>query len=331
MRIFGLGALVLAVIVFGGIAWTSNAIYGANLYVDPDCQGYEPFNPNEAKMTVAANLLAHQIDLSVYDSVKTISFPSRDDKVSVAGLLSLPADGAPLVVATHGFTSCKHHLHLLSVLGMLASEGYGVLAIDLREHGESSVVDGVAAMGSDEFNDVLGAFDYAQNTLAISRDRLGFWGESMGAATTLIANSRENLGPIFLDAPYADIKTVLKDNADRASVPPWTVEFILPAVGLLRGYDFGGSRPIDGLTAHDGQPIFWVHGGDDETVGIHHAHWAQRKAEGRDYVTFSIFESLGHVATMLQRPSEYRIALVSFFDQHLKDQLGTARIDLSVK
>lgn len=319
MRIVGLIIVIGAGLVLGGIAWTSNAIYGANLYVDPACHGHEPFTSDGAKMTVVENPLAHRIDPGVYDGVQAVSFPSRDDKVSVAGLLSPPAEGAPLIIATHGFTGCKHHLHLLSVLGMLASEGYGVLAIDLREHGESSVVDGVAAMGSDEFNDVLGAYDYARDTLAMSRDRIGFWGESMGGATTLIANTRENLGPLFLDAPFADIKTVLKDNADRASVPPWTVELIVPAVGLMRGYDFGGSRPIDGLTAHADQPIFWVHGGEDETVGIHHAHWAQREAEGRDTVTFALFDGLGHVATMWDRPSEYRIALLSFFDQNLKD------------
>ena len=217
MRIFGLVAITMVGLLVGGGAWICNAIYGANLYVDPDCHAMPLYSRDSAKLLVADNPLAHRIDPAVYAGVVSVTFPARDGKVAVAGLLSPPPSGAPLVIATHGFTGCKHHKHLVTVLGILASAGYGVLAIDLREHGESTVLDGVAAMGSDEFSDVLGAFDYARTELGLNRSQIGFWGESMGGATTLIANTHEDLGPLFLDAPYADIRTVLKDNVAAIS------------------------------------------------------------------------------------------------------------------
>lgn len=319
MRIvLGVGLVLLAGLLGGGM-FTGNAIYGANVQVDPNCHDYPIFSADAAKLTVASNPLAHRIDPGVYERVERVDFPARDGGVTVAGLYLPGPEGAPLIIAVHGFTGCKHHKHGLSVLGILGSEGYGVLAIDLREHGESTIVDGVAAFGSDEFNDVLGAYDYARGTLGQPRAKIGLWGESMGGSTALIANIREDLGPLFLDAPYADITTVLKDNADRASVPPWSIDLIVPSVQLLRGHDFKAASPIKGLVQHADQPIYWVHGTADETTGIHHAHWAMEVVEGGSNKTFYLPEGLGHVATLWDRPTEYRTALLGFFDQHLRD------------
>lgn len=319
MRILGLVLVGVMALLTTSLVWASNYIYGQNLYVDPACHDSRPFSADNAKLAVSSNPLAHRIDPTVYESVEQVSFASRDGKVAVSGLLSAPVPGGPLVIATHGFTGCKHHKHGLSIIGMLASEGYGVLAIDLREHGESTVLDGVAAMGSDEYNDVLGAFDYVQKDLGLDRSKIGFWAESMGGATTLIANSYEDLGPLFLDSPYVDIKTVLKDNSDRASVPPWTIEIISLSVRVIRGYSFTKANPIDGLVARPEQPIYWVHGTADQTVGIHHAHRAREATTANPSKTFFLPDGLGHVATMWDRPSEYRQAMIAFFDEHLKD------------
>lgn len=319
MRILGLVlAGVVAILAFG-VSWIGNDIYGETLKVDPACHDAPLFTADSAKLTVASNPLAHQIDPTVYGRVQSVSFPSRDGKVEVAGLLSPPPAGGPLVIATHGFTGCKHHKHGLSIIGILASAGYGVLAIDLREHGESTVLDGVAALGSDEFSDVLGARDYAIHTLGLAPSEVGFWGESMGGATTLIANTHEDLGPLFLDAPFADIKLVMKDNSDRASVPRWTIDIISSAVSLWRNYDFTTVTPLDGLVERPEQAIFWVHGTADETVGFHHAEMARDAVASNDRKTFFVADGIGHVATLWDRPSEYRLSLVSFFDAHLKD------------
>jgi len=319
MRIVGLVLAGFLAVFAAGVCWIGNDIYGETLQVDPACHDAPLFTADSAKLTIASNPLAHQIDPSVYSGVQAVSFPSRDGKVDVAGLLSPPRDGAPLVIATHGFTGCKHHKHGLSIIGILASAGFGVLAIDLREHGESTVLDGVAALGSDEFNDVLGARDYALNTLGLAPSKVGFWGESMGGATTLIANTYEDLGPIFVDAPFSDIKLVMKDNSDRASVPPWTVEIISIAVQILRNYNFTAASPIGGLAERAEQAIFWVHGTADETVGIHHAELAHAAVATHRQKQFLIADGVSHVATMWDRPSEYRLSLVSFFDKHLKD------------
>ena len=319
MRLLGLGLVGVLALLTAGVVWAGNYIYGLNLYVDPACHDSRKFSPDNAKLVISANPLSHRIDPTVYEGVQQVSFPSRDGEVEVSGLLSPAPPGGPMVIAVHGFTGCKHHKHGLSVIGILASEGYGVLAIDLREHGESTVLDGVAAMGSDEYNDVLGAFDYVQSPLGLDRSRIGFWAESMGGATTLIANTHEDLGPLFVDSPYVTIKKVLKDNADRASIPAWTVEIIGPAVQIMRGYRFTAAHPIDGLVQRPRQPVYWVHGTADETVGIDHAYRAQEAAAAYDSKSFFLPAGLGHVATMWDRPSEYRLALVSFFDEHLKD------------
>jgi fermentation-respiration switch protein FrsA (DUF1100 family) len=62
-----------------------------------------------------------------------------------------------------------------------------------------------------------------------------------------------------------------------------------------------------------------VHGTADQTVGFHHARRAREAVSADASKTFFMPDGLGHVATMWDRPSEYRLALLSFFDEHLKD------------
>ena len=95
MRIFGLVAITMVGLLVGGGAWICNAIYGANLYVDPDCHAMPLYSRDSAKLLVADNPLAHRIDPAVYAGVVSVTFPARDGKVAVAGLLSPPPSGAP--------------------------------------------------------------------------------------------------------------------------------------------------------------------------------------------------------------------------------------------
>lgn len=318
MRVVG-AVVAVVLLLLGGVVFAGgNYIYGQNLPVETDCHDSPLFTPDGAKLRIAENPLAHQIDPSVYDDVLRVGFPSRDPSVDIAGLYRDAGTGAPLVIATHGYTGCKHHRHGLTILGILASEGYSVLVIDLREHGESTVIDAVAGMGSDEYADVLGAYDYAREVLNYDPAKIGFWGESMGGATTLIANTYEELGPIFVDAPYIDIKTILKDNAYKAGVPAWSIDVMALPVQVLRGNDMTKANPIDGLVARPDQPIFWVHGTGDELTGVHHAEAGQRASAGMTAKEFYFAKDLGHVDTMWDEPSIYRTKLVEFFDTHLK-------------
>ena len=81
--------------------------------------------------------------------------------------------GAPVVIVTHGLNGCKCDPNALTVAGMLHRNGFNVLLYDMRNHGQSDIDNGRAAIGNKEFQDVLGAWDWliAEEHFTPARDR----------------------------------------------------------------------------------------------------------------------------------------------------------------
>ena len=49
---------------------------------------------------------------------------------------------------------------VLTAAGMLNKQGFNILALDMRDHGDSTIEDGRHAAGTEEYQDVLGGFDW---------------------------------------------------------------------------------------------------------------------------------------------------------------------------
>ena len=101
-------------------------------------------------------------DVSPYfmGEFEEVHFPSRQEGLELAGWY-VPGDpGAPVVILTHGFGSCKCSTRILTAAGMLNRNGFNVFMYDMREHGESDIEDGRAAVGTEEYLDLLGAWDW---------------------------------------------------------------------------------------------------------------------------------------------------------------------------
>ena len=65
-----------------------------------------------------------------------------------------------MVVVVHGYTACRRDGWVLLAAGMLHRHGFAVLAIDLRNHGDSGRTGGRHTGGIRESADVLGAWDW---------------------------------------------------------------------------------------------------------------------------------------------------------------------------
>ena len=91
---------------------------------------------------------------------ETVRFPSRDAGIEVAGWWIPKAPGAPAVMLVDGGGGCKNSIAVLTPAGMLWRNGFNVLLIDLRDTGDSTYEDGRSAMGNEEYQDVLGAWDW---------------------------------------------------------------------------------------------------------------------------------------------------------------------------
>ena len=71
------------------------------------------------------------------DSYEDVSFPSTDDVV-ISGWWMEQNPGGPTVIINHGLTSSKYSSGILLASGILYRNGFNVLAIDLRDHGDST-------------------------------------------------------------------------------------------------------------------------------------------------------------------------------------------------
>lgn len=249
-----------------------------------------------------------------------VDFPSRGQDYTVHGFL-LPGDsGAPALISVPGRFNSRHDNYHLNRAVYLHELGYTVLSIDLSDNGGDTVQNGRSSMGFSERWDVLGAFDYLLG-LGFSSDRIGLVGESMGAATSLIAAATEpRIKAIWADSPFERADTILSEQIQSVGLPP-----ILIPGGMLWGWLSGGERmwevaPIDTgpQLAERHQAVYLVHDEQDKLIPYHHGVdiYQAFKAAGVD-VTFWSVPGLDHVLAIVDQRDEYLMRLDRFFKQHL--------------
>jgi len=250
---------------------------------------------------------------------ETVRFPSRQEGLSLAGWY-IPGDpGASVVILTHGLNGCKCETRLLTIAGILHRNGFNVLAYDMREHGESDIEDGRAAIGNEEYQDLLGAWDWLIHEKQYDPKRIGVYGYSLGAGTTLIAFGQEpQLAAAFVDSPYSNLLQIIDEELERNNYPTLLSPAAIIAARLVAGDDLVAFSPEDAINNDAGRPIFIVHGTADERINVHHTQrLAELASQTNANVTVWIPEGVGHVMAEFALPDEYEQKLVTFFSEAL--------------
>src|SRR5262249_22310258 len=148
--------------------------------VPKGCGGSDQFTP--------ADFHSASLDTTPYlmPQYENVDFPSRDRGLRISGFW-IPADNAPsdqaTVILLHGNAACKRSPETLIPAGMLHRAHFNVLAIDMRNVGDSQIDDGRNAAGTKEYLDLLGAWDWVQATHAIPPQKIGLFGYSLGGST----------------------------------------------------------------------------------------------------------------------------------------------------
>lgn len=113
-------------------------------------------------------------------------------------LQGLPEE--PAIVLAHDFGADKASLTHLAV--SLRKQGYNLLLIDFRGHGESAAA--AASFGPTEKRDLLGAIDHLGER-GFPPERIGLYGVGMGAyAALLAAEDRPRMPVLVLDGLYPE-------------------------------------------------------------------------------------------------------------------------------
>ena len=252
---------------------------------------------------------------------ETVHFPSRQTGLNLAGWFVAGQANAPVVILTHGLNSCKCDPRILIVAGMLHRNGFNVLMYDMREHGESDIEDGRAAIGNDEYQDLLGAWDWLVSEKQFSPDHIGVYGQSLGAGTTLIAFGQEpRLAAAFVDSPYSDLPQIIDEELARNNYPAFLAPGGIFMARVIAGDNLTAFSPKDAIHNDAGRPIYIVHGTDDTRIAVHHTRQlAELAAKTGANVRVWIPEGVSHVEAEFAFPDEYERRLVTFFLESLSD------------
>ena len=233
-----------------------------------------------------ATQLAHQAPIALQATpaslglqFRDVSFTSREDHLALKGwfIPGVLPDGkltaARTIIMVHGFHTNRvdPDAGLLELSGGFAKQGFAVLAFDLRGDGESAAAP--LSLGQFEQRDVLGAVDFLRTGPVpypeLGRPQhIGGFGESMGAASLLLASAREPaIEAIVSDTAYATSGPDLERDLPKDShLPAFFTPGTILAARVLYGVDLYAGRPIDVVAQIAPRPLFFIHvDGDNGT------------------------------------------------------------------
>ncbi|HMO26132.1 MAG TPA: alpha/beta fold hydrolase [Tepidisphaeraceae bacterium] len=176
------------------------------------------------------------------------------------------------VVFCHGLGTGKQEL--LDLAGTFHAQGYGVLLIDHRAHGES---DGqFTTFGDAERYDVLGAVRWLRQNRRIEASRIFGVGISTGAAALVAAAAHDSddgraIDAVALFATYDDLPTLAADLARTHFLPPFSTLLRTTALQLVSahaGRDLLAFSPADLIDDIWPRPILIIHGARDGLIPL---------------------------------------------------------------
>jgi dipeptidyl aminopeptidase/acylaminoacyl peptidase len=142
-----------------------------------------------------------------------------------------PEDGWPAIVFIHGYIPPTLYVtteKYVDYVDYLARNGFVVLKIDLRGHGDSEGDAGGGYYGSDYVIDALNAYAALQTSNFVNKDKIGMWGHSMAGNILLRSAVIKKTIPaivIWAGAVYSyedQRKYGINDNSYRPPMPSAT-------------------------------------------------------------------------------------------------------------
>ncbi len=226
----------------------------------------------------------------------------------------------PTIIFLHGVTSSKFSPDVLLPMGMLNKSGFNLLAIDFRDHGESTCEDGFYTAGQNETDDVVAAISWLKDK-GIKPSNIGLYGNSVGALVALMTPAKSNdFGSIAVIDPPVDFKTLVREEMIYQGLPTFLWEPIHHYALVFKRINMLKDIPEEALEKSNKQPLLIFTGVQSDRVLPHHSDDLVEIAIQND-IEYSIhkYDDMGHTQILFFYEEEYAQKLTDFYSRTLSD------------
>jgi fermentation-respiration switch protein FrsA (DUF1100 family) len=229
---------------------------------------------------IAANLLSTPIRIFDPKAVSVFNKPPEEvhfftsDRVEIAGWFLPSKLNKKAIILVHGMNSSRTAEmggRFPEFAAGLNREGFTILMIDLRGHGQSG--NARFTFGITERRDVIAAVNWLKNR-GYQPKAIGVLGVSMGASTAIGATAEDSdIGALVTDSAYAEVYPVMQQNWSNVSGLP---NIFLPSTMMfgswLTGYDLTTSKPVNEIGSIVPRPVLIIHSRSDPFTSVNQAY-----------------------------------------------------------
>ena len=222
-----------------------------------------------------------------------------------------PQDIMPCVIYLHANASSR--IEGLHIRRFLLKRNINLCVFDFQGSGMSEGE--YISLGYHEKHQVKNMVDFVEKYPGVGK--IGLWGRSMGAATSLIYTAMDKrIKATVADSPFSDFRKLAKEMVlNQIKVPGFLVEGAISIIGKSvknrNGMDINEIKAIEAVKKCD-VPVIFIHARDDELVPYHHSEDLLKNYHGENKELKSV--NGGHNG---RRPSTLMEYVGDFFAEHL--------------
>ena len=222
-----------------------------------------------------------------------------------------PQEIMPCVIYLHANASSR--IEGLHIRRFLLKRNINLCVFDFQGSGMSE--GDYISLGYHEKYQVKNIVDFVEKYPGVGK--IGLWGRSMGAATSLIYTAMDKrICATVADSPFGDFRKLAKEMVlNQVKVPGFLVEGAISIIGKScknrNGMDINEIKAIEAVKKCD-VPVIFIHARDDELVPYHHSEDLLNNYHGKNKELKSV--NGGHNG---RRPTALMEYVGDFFAVHL--------------
>ena len=307
--------LVLLIGVYFGIGWFA---YGQTASVTCEVW-FEEANNSPDNYTLGQKANWNPSDYYV-DNYEEVIIYADSGEVELKSWWVENDLSKPTVIFLHGVTSSKFSPDILLPMGMLNKSDFNLLAIDFRDHGESTCEDGYYTAGQNETDDVVAAISWLKDK-GIKPSNIGIYGSSLGALVALMTPAKSNdFGSIAVIDPPVDFKTLVREEMTYQGLPTFLWEPIHHYALVFKRINMLKDIPEQALEKGSKQPLLIFTGVQSDRVLAHHSDdLVEIAIQNEIQYTIYKYDDMGHTQILYFYEEEYAQKLTEFYLTTLSD------------